>query len=275
MSPMNGPIELRAVAEKAPPVAFLVAGSLAERWAPVLDAHVVALDADIAGERFALLTTEGTRATNPHPDAALIKFTSGSTGEPKGVALTAANVLAEAVSVAGTLGLSPDDTILAPVPLCHSYGFDLGGLAMLQSGASLTLPDAFIGRRAIADLADGGCSVFLGVPAMFRLMLEAPARHQGDLGSARYLLSCTAPLSPALISAFHARFGAVICQHYGSSEAGAVTTHIPARVLDKPDWSGDRWTVSCSVSSTRTAASWGREPKARSSCGARRWPGGT
>jgi acyl-CoA synthetase (AMP-forming)/AMP-acid ligase II len=235
MSPMDGASELQAVADKAPPFAHVVAEALAERWGAILDARVVALDADIAGERFALLLTAATRATNPHPDAALIKFTSGSTGEPKGVALTPANVLAEAASVVGTLGLTPDDTILAPVPLCHSYGFDLGGLAMLQSGASLMLPDAFIGRRVISDLADGRGSVFLGVPAMFRLMVDVPDRHVRDLSAARYLLSCTAPLSPALIAAFHARFGAVICQHYGSSEAGAVTTHIPARVLDKPD----------------------------------------
>jgi acyl-CoA synthetase (AMP-forming)/AMP-acid ligase II len=235
MSPMNGPSELRAVADKAPPLAFLVAEPIAERWAAILDARVVALDADIAGERLALLMTEATGPTNPHPDAALIKFTSGSTGEPKGVALTAENVLAEAAAVTGTLGLTPGDTILAPVPLSHSYGFDLGGLAMLQSGASLSLPDAFIGRRVIAELADGRGSVFLGVPAMFRLMVDVPVRHRRDLGSARYLLSCTAPLSPALIAAFQARFGAVICQHYGSSEAGAVTTHVPSRVLDKPD----------------------------------------
>lgn len=235
MSPLNGPSELHAVAEKAPPAAYLVAGPLAERWADILGARVAALDTDIAGERFALLWTTATRSTNAHPDAALIKFTSGSTGEPKGVALSAENVLAEAASVTDSLGLTPDDTILASVPLCHSYGFDLGGLAMLQSGASLMLPDGFIARRAISDLGDGRCTVFLGVPAMFRLMADVPERHGRDLTAARYLLSCTAPLSPALISAFHARFGAAICQHYGSSEAGAVTTHVPARVLEKAD----------------------------------------
>lgn len=241
ISPMNGPSELHAVAEKAPPTAYLVATHLAETWSGILKARIAPLDSDVAGERFAILVSEDSRPTegagppSTHPDAALIKFTSGSTGEPKGVALTVENLLAEAASVTGTLGLTPNDTILAPVPLSHSYGFDLGGLAMLQSGATLMLPDAFIGRRMIADLADRRCSIFLGVPAMFRLLVDSPVRERQDLSAARYLLSCTAPLSPALISAFHARFGAAICQHYGSSEAGAVANHIRSVVLDKPD----------------------------------------
>lgn len=235
MSHMNGPSELSAVAEKAPPFAYVVATSLADRWSGILNARIVSLGSDVAGERFSLLVPEVKHSWSANANAALIKFTSGSTGEPKGIALTVQNVLAEAASVTGTLGLTPDDTILAPVPLSHSYGFDLGGLAMLHSGATLLLPDAFIGRRVIADLAEGRCSIFLGVPAMFRLLVDAHGREQRNLSSARYLLSCTAPLSPSLISAFHARFGAAICQHYGSSEAGAVATHIRSAVLDKPD----------------------------------------
>ena len=235
MSPMNGPSELHAVAHKAPPVAYVVANSLADSWSGILKARIVPLDSDVAGEHLAILVPEETRSTSAHANVALIKFTSGSTGEPKGVALTSENLLAEAASVTGTLGLTPDDTILSPVPLSHSYGFDLGGLAMLQSGATLMLPDAFIGRRVIADLEEGRCSVLLGVPAMFRLLVETHVRERRNLSSVRYLLSCTAPLSPSLISAFHARFGAAICQHYGSSEAGAVATHIRSAVLDKPD----------------------------------------
>lgn len=235
MSPMNGPSELRAVAAKVPPCAYIVATSLADTWSGILEARILSLDLDVAGERFSMLVPNKTLPTRHYGDTALIKFTSGSTGEPKGVALTVENLLAEATSVTNTLGLTPDDKILTPVPLSHSYGFDLGGLAMLQSGATLVLSDAFIGRRVINDLAEGRCSVFLGVPAMFRLLVDTPLREPRDLSSVRYLLSCTAPLSPGLISRFHARFGAAICQHYGSSEAGAVATHIRSAVLDKPD----------------------------------------
>ncbi len=235
MSPMNGLSELRTIAEKASPSAYIVAAAIADTWSSIVNARIAPVDLDVAGQRFSMLIPEEMGARSHQDGAALIKFTSGSTGEPKGVALTVENVLAEAVSVTGTLGLTPDDTILAPVPLSHSYGFDLGGLAMLQSGATLVLPDAFIGRRVIADLSEARCSVFLGVPAMFRLLADMPLREPPNLSSVRYLLSCTAPLSPSLISRFDARFGAAICQHYGSSEAGAVTTHVRSAVRDKPD----------------------------------------
>jgi long-chain acyl-CoA synthetase len=234
VSPANGPSELGAIDRHAAPFAYLVSATIAEAWSRTVGARIVPLEPDIVGERFCLLFPKGERARVP-TDTALVKFTSGSTGEPKGVALTASNVLAEGSAITGTLALSPDDAILAPVPLTHSYGFDLGGLGALQSGATLVLPDVFIGRRVIADLATGRCSVFLGVPAMFRFLVDTPLRVVPSLGSVRYLLSCTAPLSTALISAFHGRFDASICQHYGSSEAGAVTTHVPAVVLDKPD----------------------------------------
>jgi long-chain acyl-CoA synthetase len=235
VSPANGPSELGAIDRHAPPYAYLVSSTIAEGWSRTVGAGIVPLEPDVAGERFCLLLSEEGRARVPVADTALIKFTSGSTGEPKGVALTASNVLAEGSAITESLALTPDDAVLAPVPLTHSYGFDLGGLATLESGATLVLTDTFIGRRVIADLAEGRCSMFLGVPAMYRILVDTPLRVVPSLRSMRYLLSCTAPLSPALISAFHHRFDASICQHYGSSEAGAVTTHVPAVVLDKPD----------------------------------------
>ncbi len=167
--------------------------------------------------------------------AAVIKFTSGSTGTPKGIALTAENLLAEARNVVETLGLSPADRILAPVPLFHSYGFDLGVLAMLQSGAHLVMRDSFVPRRILTDLADPGVSVFLGVPSMYHIFCESFLPEPPDLHHLRYLLSCTAPLSPELIAAFQQKFGMPICQHYGSSETGAATNHLPAAVAARPE----------------------------------------
>jgi long-chain acyl-CoA synthetase len=169
----------------------------------------------------------------PHSAAVVYKFTSGSTGKPKGVALSAANLLAEAENVVSTLELTSKDRIFAPVPLAHSYGFDLGVLAALASGATLVLHSAFVPRRALAELINGA-TVFLGVPSMYRAMLETRLETQPDLGRVRYLLSCTAPLNPEVIGAFHERFRAPICQHYGSSEAGAVANHVNSEVMRRP-----------------------------------------
>ena len=168
-------------------------------------------------------------------DAALLKFTSGSTGQPKGIALSAAALEVEAANIVDGLALTPEDHILAPVPLGHSYGFDLGVLAMLRSGCTLALEDTFVPGRVLAELASGRVSVFLGVPAMYRAWLAMPPALAAAPLPVRYLLSCTAPLPAAVVTAFHARYQSPICQHYGSSETGAITTHMPDEVLERPD----------------------------------------
>jgi acyl-CoA synthetase (AMP-forming)/AMP-acid ligase II len=166
-------------------------------------------------------------------DEVLLKFSSGSTAEPKGIALTAANVLAEIENVTTTLELGQGDRILAGVPLFHSYGFDLGVLPTLYSGTTLVIEDAFVPRRTTRALASG-VAAFLGVPAQYRSFLATRFDDPPDLSGARWLLSCTAPLAPETVSEFFERFDAPICQHYGSSETGAVTNHLPAEVPGRP-----------------------------------------
>lgn len=166
-------------------------------------------------------------------DEPLLKFSSGSTAKPKAIALTAANVLAEADNVAATLELGPGDRILSGVPLFHSYGLDLGLLPTLYWGTTLVLEDSFVPRRTMRRLADG-VSAFLGVPAQYRAFLSAQIETPPDLSSVRWLLSCTAPLAPETVTEFGGRFGVPICQHYGSSETGAVTNHVPAEVAGRP-----------------------------------------
>lgn len=164
----------------------------------------------------------------------VIKLTSGSTGIPKGIGVTVENILEEARNVVSTLEIDADDTILAPVPVFHSYGFDVGVLPMLSAGAKLILHDIFVPRRILADLSDKRVSIFLGVPSMYRFLTETRLDTTPDLSHVRYLLSCTAPLSPGQINAFFKKYRMPVCQHYGSSETGAVTNHVPAEVMGKP-----------------------------------------
>lgn len=167
-------------------------------------------------------------------DEALLKFSSGSTALPKGIALSADNLLAEAENVTKTLDLGPGDRILSGVPLFHSYGFDLGLLPTLYGGATLLLEESFVPRRTMRRLA-GGVAAFLGVPAQYRALLStAKASAPVSFSESRWLLSCTAPLAPETVLEFLERFGAPICQHYGSSETGAVTNHLPSEVARKP-----------------------------------------
>ena len=163
---------------------------------------------------------------------AILKFSSGSTSEPKGIALEAQNVLAEAENVRATLGLDAGDRVYADVPVSHSYGFDCAVLPTLYAGTTLVLDEAFAPRQRLAILQ--GADVFLGAPAHYRTFLTTPFATPPDLSQVRWLLSCTAPLSVDVVHAFAERFNAWICQHYGSSETGAVTNHLPDQVARRP-----------------------------------------
>jgi long-chain acyl-CoA synthetase len=105
---------------------------------------------------------------------------------------------------------------------------------MLWSGASLVPRTTFVPRRLLADMAQRETTVFLGVPSIYRTLVDIPVADKPDLSHLRFLLSCTAPLPPALIESFHDKFGVPICQHYGSSETGAATTHVPSLVRMNP-----------------------------------------
>ncbi len=227
LSPQYGGAEISAIVRGIRPGAVVTETTLA----PAIAEAVPTGSSSAAGE-LVVLVPAGSDA--PASTAALLKFSSGSTAEPKGIALSAANVIAEVENVTRTLDLGPGDRILSGVPLFHSYGFDLGVLPTLYAGTTLVLEDAFVPRRTLAALAGSAPAAFLGVPAQYRAFLAARTEPL-DLSGIRWLLSCTAPLAPDVVTAFADRFGAAICQHYGSSETGAVTTHVPSEVLRRPE----------------------------------------
>ena len=187
--------------------------------------------------------------------SSVIKTTSGSTGSPKSVALETAALLTEAENVAHSLLLSPGHRILAPVPLFHSYGFDVGLLAGLFSGATLQIFEAVVPRKILTACAQKDTTVFLGVPSIYQLLLDTNAGADAPFSHISYALSCTAPLAPKVIEAFHMRFHVPLCQHYGSSETGAVATHIPSQVMKRLDSAG----VAIKNVSVRIAAENGEE----------------
>jgi long-chain acyl-CoA synthetase len=229
LPPQYGRSELTAIAEGVGLSSIVVDGSGGPR---IPGAIPIARAATV--DDFSVLVPASARESAVQEDEALLKFSSGSTAQPKGIALTADNLLAEAENVTTTLGLGPGDRVLSGVPLFHSYGFDLGLLPTLYGGATLVLEDSFVPRRTMRKLA-GGVAAFLGVPAQYRALLSTTnASVPVDLSESRWLLSCTAPLAPETVTGFLERFGAPICQHYGSSETGAVTNHLPSEVARKP-----------------------------------------
>lgn len=182
-----------------------------------------------------LVAVAGATGRERRPETlAIVKLSSGSTAEPKAIAIDAAAVLAEARTVSTALALGPGSQIVCPVPLHHSYGFDLAVLPLATAGATVVVHTPLVPARLVAELGEPATRVLLGVPALYEVLVETPLDPPPELSHVDYLLSCTAPLGVATIERFHARFELPICQHYGASEVGAVTTHVPAQVLDRP-----------------------------------------
>ena len=229
LSPQYGPGELSAIVTGTGTACIVTDADLA----PGIAAAVPMSRSSALGDLELLIPANANEG--PRQSAALLKFSSGSTAEPKGIALSSANVIAEAENVTRTLGLGEGDRILAGVPLFHSYGFDLGVLPSLHAGSTLVLEDVFVPRRTLAALTDPNIAAFLGVPAQYRAFLATRVDAPLDLSGVRWLLSCTAPLAPEVVRASVDRFGVPICQHYGSSETGAVTTHVPSEVQRRPE----------------------------------------
>jgi long-chain acyl-CoA synthetase len=233
--------EFRALASRVPPKAYITTRQLtrvlersidADSGHPVEDSGLGTQDLNIvlgtAPSSDGILDREGKSRL------ALVKFTSGSTGAPKGVGLTEANLIAEGTNIVNTLGIARTDRIHVPVPVSHSYGFDLGLLPVILAGASSLLRRSFVPREILQDLASPGTTVFLGVPSMYRVLAETDPAEVPDLSHVRYFLSCTAPLMPDLIHRCNERLRISVCQHYGSSESGAIATHRPAEVQRLP-----------------------------------------
>ena len=123
-----------------------------------------------------------------------IQFTSGTTGNPKGAALTHHNILNNANQVAAGMRLSETDRLCIPVPMYHCFGMVLGKLACVTRGATAIFPDeAFEPGAVLETVETERCTALHGVPTMFIAELEHPDFGQYDLSSLRTGIMAGAP----------------------------------------------------------------------------------
>ncbi|HEX7291103.1 MAG TPA: long-chain fatty acid--CoA ligase [Conexibacter sp.] len=158
-------------------------------------------------------------------DTAVILYTSGTTGKPKGAELTHANLYVNAQTKLETLiQLSADDVILGALPLFHSFGQTAAMNAGLMAGACLSLLARFDPVKALQMMERDGVTVFLGVPTMYNAMLAVPAGERPDTSSLRVCISGGASLPVEVLRAFDEQFGAKILEGYGLSETSPVAS---------------------------------------------------
>jgi malonyl-CoA/methylmalonyl-CoA synthetase len=157
-------------------------------------------------------------------DAALIVYTSGTTGLPKGVVLSHRALLSNLTAVAHAWRRTESDRLLLALPCFHLHGLGLGILGSLLTGSSVVLRSRFAAEETPELLARHACNVFFGVPTMYNRLVRLPeeALTSADLSRMRLWVSGSAPLTPATHERFRQRFGYALMDRYGTTETGFV-----------------------------------------------------
>ena len=161
-------------------------------------------------------------SAEPATDAlALLMYTSGTTGQPKGVMLTQANLAANAQAIVAEHALGADDRVLAVMPLYHINAFAVTMLAPLASGGSLVMPPRFSVARYWGWAIDQRCSWLNVVPTMVSFLLEAEAPALDALAGIRFCRSASAALPPEHLQGFERKFGLGVIETMGLTETVA------------------------------------------------------
>jgi long-chain acyl-CoA synthetase len=203
--------------------AWSTAAAEAAAGAAVGGAESVTVDGDtlteVAGR--AAATDFAPRADD---DIAVLLYTSGTTGTPKGAELTHANLHRNAtVTSTALLDLGPQDVVMGCLPLFHSFGQTCGLNAAVLAGACLTLLPRFDPATALKVIERDRVTIFEGVPTMYVAMLNAGS-GVADTSTLRICLSGGAALPVEVLRGFEEAFGAVILEGYGLSETSPVAT---------------------------------------------------
>ncbi|MFO0965359.1 MAG: class I adenylate-forming enzyme family protein [Gemmataceae bacterium] len=156
-------------------------------------------------------------------DPCLILYSSGTTGWPKGVVHTHANVLSSLRALQSCWRFTPDDVVLNVLPLFHIHGLCFATQLTLLGGACLLLDD-FDAHRTMGRIAD--CSVFMAVPAIYYRFLEQPSfRDAAKAWQKTRLFTCgSAPIRAEVLPTLEAALGKPVINRYGMTEAFVITS---------------------------------------------------
>ncbi len=157
-------------------------------------------------------------------DTAVILYTSGTTGQPKGAELTHDNLRSNVSAAVGLFELGVGDVIFGGLPLFHSFGQTCTMNAAICCGATVTLLPRFEPGKALEILQRDRCSVFEGVPTMYGAMLNHPDRDGFDVSCLRVCASGGASMPVEVMRGFEEAFGCKVLEGYGLSETSPVAS---------------------------------------------------
>src|ERR1700732_2215979 len=219
-------------------------GGMAKALRPKLPKlqHVVVVDGEGAtGFDQALLS--GSEHLGPPPageigalaadQMAVLMFTSGTTGSPKGVMHCLNTLMACNIALAGRFGLDESDTMLVCSPLGHMTGFAGGMLLGLEIGAPVVFQDVWEPKRGMAIMANEGVTYSAGAATFLADMCEAVAAGAPKPERLRKFLCAGAPIPPALIDRAYRELDLKVCSLWGMTESLSSTLTEPERALEK------------------------------------------
>lgn len=165
-------------------------------------------------------------------DLAVIIFSSGSTGDPKGIMLTHANLTANAESIIQGIDPGPQDRLFGVLPFFHSFGYTVTLWLPLQVGASaMFYPDPRQGKEIGELCKNYGATLYLSTPTFLRFCLRRCA--EDDFRTLRLLIVGAEKMPPSLALEFKEKFGVLPLEGYGCTELS------PAAIINVPDWEHD------------------------------------
>ena len=170
-------------------------------------------------------------AETDEEDTAVILYTSGTTGKPKGAELTHYNLSRNAdVSSRTTSNVKEGDVVLGALPLFHSFGQTVSMNASLRVGATLTLLPKFDPGEALEMMQRDSVTHFYGVPTMYGALLHHPGREDFDTSSLRICITGGASMPVEVLRGFEEAFDCELLEGYGLSETSPVAcTNHPGR----------------------------------------------
>jgi long-chain acyl-CoA synthetase len=157
-------------------------------------------------------------------DTAVILYTSGTTGTPKGAELTHANLVRNAQCSRDLFGFGDEAVTLGALPLFHSFGQTCGLNATICGGGTLSLIPRFEPAKALEIIQRDQVNVFQGVPTMYGAMLHCPEREKFDLSSLELCASGGSAMPVELMRSFEDEFGCKVLEGYGLSESSPVAS---------------------------------------------------
>lgn len=165
---------------------------------------------------------------------AMILYTSGTTGAPKGVTLSHGNLAANAAAIVAYLGLGSGDSVVSVLPFYYAYGASVLHTHLSTGGCVVLEPNMLFPHMVVASIARHRATGFSGVPSTFALLLDRADLRAHDLSSLRYLTQAGGPMGPALARRLRdALPGTRLFLMYGQTEATSRLTYLPPERLDE------------------------------------------